>query len=83
MTRSSHGSVEEIRTAEISRVGSFQMRQRPHLGSPEKVGQRLWVKVATLPNTHLSTRTFTNSHLNVQGIYLPGPGKGREAVSKT
>lgn len=54
MTWSSHDDVEEIRTVEINLVGSFQMRQKPLLGSPEKVGQRLQVKVTTLLNTLIS-----------------------------
>lgn len=45
-------SGEEVRTVEISLLGSFQMRQKPHLGSPKKV--RLWVKVMTLLNTLIS-----------------------------
>lgn len=59
----SHDGVEEIRTFEINVVGSFQMRQKPHFGSPEKVSQRLQVKVTTLLNTlvspqgHLQTAT--------------------------
>lgn len=60
----SHDGVEEIRTVEIIVVGSFQMRQKPHLGSPEKVSQRLRVKVTTILNTlispqgHLQTATW-------------------------
>lgn len=51
VTCSSHDDVEEIRTVEISLVYSFQMRQKPNLSSPEKVGQKLWVKVTALLNT--------------------------------
>lgn len=81
VTRSSHDGVEEIGTVEINVVGLFQMRQKPRLGSPEKVSQRLRVKVTTLLNTHFSARTFTNSYLNVSR-YLPSPGKDREAIGE-
>lgn len=81
VTRLSHDGVEEIRTVEINVVGLFQMRQKPRLGSPEKVSQRLRVKVTTLLNTHFSARTFTNSYLNVSR-YLPSPGKDGEATGK-
>lgn len=51
VTWSSRDGVEEVTTVEIGLLGLFQMRQKPHLSSPEKVGQRLWVKVMTCLDT--------------------------------
>lgn len=52
------------------------------MGSPEKVSQRLLVKVMTVLNTeYFSARMSTNSYLNVRW-YMLGPGKNGESTSK-
>lgn len=60
--------VEEFRTVATNLLGSFPMRQKPHLGFPVKVDQRLWVKVMTLLNTfsaqeHSQTATWMYDHV--------------------